>query len=149
MDYAILVFSIVSGIGACVSCFIALFIYRRQRRIALFDSRVKVLSEIECFIHDQLINGDWNGDYSLFRRHSTEEVNSLFDESFKEVYARILEKLKHIHALCSDEAIALRHGDIHGREPEEIQKEIWSEKEYIEQLFLIEKTRVMNAIVKI
>ncbi len=145
----ILIFSILSGIGACFACYISYFIYKRQKNIALFELRMRILSELEVFIYFEVSNWDWNGDMSIFKRFPKEEINALFDESFRKTYELIYEKTKHICRLRGDEIVALRHDSCNGLSLEEIQDKIYYESEELAELYTEAKQRVIIEVVKI
>ena len=149
MEIIMLVFTILSGVGACASCIITLYIFIRQKSIALFECRMKILRDLEYYIFYQISNWESIIDLSLFRKISHEEVTALFDDQFGNSYDEMYRIVKRINVLRGDEKFASRHDTCNGKDLEYIQNEIMNEQDKLEKCFLKEKQRIIKKIVKI
>ena len=122
-DYLMMIFTAMSGIGACVAVIVAVVIYKRQKTIALFDRRTQILNDFEHYIFDELRNWDWDGNTRAISKYTRSEVVALFDESYGQLQDDILKTANECSILFGDIKHAERHGECHGKTADEIEDE--------------------------
>ena len=117
-----MIFTAMSGIGAIAAVFVSIIIFCRQKRIALFDRRTKILNDFEQFVFVTLPDWDWDGNVKLVSQYARDEVVELFDESFGCLQDRITETAKKCNSLIGDIKHAQRKGECHGKADYEIEQ---------------------------
>lgn len=125
MDYNcwMLVFTAMSGIGACAAVYASYRIYKRQEKIALFDRRMRILNDFETFIFSVLPDWEWKGDCSLVEKYARHEVVSLFDETYGQLQDKTLKVAMECNTLLGDIDHAKRRGECHGKADYQLEEE--------------------------
>lgn len=112
-----------SGIGAVLAIVTAIFIYRRQKKIAFFERRTKILNDFEIFIFDILPNWDWDGSTQLVKKYSEKEIATLFNEEYVNLQKDILQVACTCNELNGDIEHAKNHGSCHNKTEFELEEE--------------------------
>lgn len=133
-----MLFSAMSGIGAAIAVPVTMTIYRRQKRIALFDRRMKILNDFERYVTKILPNDGWDGNQCLIVNYSRDEVVALFDESFGALQDLIIKTADECNMLIGDYQHALRKGTCREKTELQIEQEKM-EKEASLRIFFKEK----------
>ena len=89
----LMIFTAMSGVGAVVGVVAAICIFYRQKKIALFERRMKILNDFEQFVFVVLRDWNWNGSTTLVSKYSEQEVALLFNEEYSELQKDILKVL--------------------------------------------------------
>lgn len=137
-NYFMMLFSAMSGIGAAIAVPVTMTIYRRQKRIALFDRRMKILNDFERFVTETLPNWGWDGNQCSIVKYSRDEVVALFDESFGVLQDVIIKTADECNMLIGDYNHAQRKGTCRGKTEFQIEQEKM-EKEANLRIFFKEK----------
>ena len=118
-----MVFTAMSGIGAMAAVIVAVIIYQRQKKIALFDRRTQILNDFERFVYSVLPNWDWDGTMTLVTKYSENEVEALFDESIAKLQKDIIKAAESCNVLIGDIDHAKRKGTCHNKTEFELKDE--------------------------
>ena len=81
----LMIFTAMSGVGAVTGVIAAICIFFRQKKIALFERRMKILNDFEQFVFVVLRDWDWDGSTTLVSKYSEQEVALLFNEEYSEL----------------------------------------------------------------
>lgn len=119
----LMIFTAMSGVGAVTGVIAAICIFFRQKKIALFERRMKILNDFEQFVFVVLRDWNWNGSTTLVSKYSEQEVSLLFNEEYSELQKDILEVAKKCNDLNGDIDHAKRHGTCNNKTEDELQKE--------------------------
>lgn len=122
-DGWLMLFTAMSGIGACAAVVVTYIIYRRQKKIALFDRRAHILNDFEHFLFDILPDWEWNGKDDLVSRYTENEITALFDKSYAELQADIIKGADDYDTLLNGIEAARSHGSWKGKSEIELEKE--------------------------
>lgn len=118
-----MIFTAMSGIGAMAAVIVAVIIYQRQKKIALFDRRTQILNDFERFVYSVLPNWDWDGTMTLVTKYSENEVEALFDESIAKLQKDIIKAAESCNVLIGDIDHAKRKGTSHNKTEFELKDE--------------------------
>lgn len=119
----LMIFTAMSGVGAVVGVVAAICIFYRQKKIALFERRMKILNDFEQFVFVVLRDWNWNGSTTLVSKYSEQEVALLFNEEYSELQKDILEVAKKCNDFNGDIDHAKRHGTCNDKTEDELEKE--------------------------
>ena len=119
-----LVFTAMSGLGAVAATIAAIIIYRRQKRIALFEKRTEIWDTHEKFIRDYLSSWEWDGETIMISRFSPEQIEALFSKKLADLHVQLINVCEKRNELYGDRDYAMKHGDCHGRTAEEIETDL-------------------------
>ena len=119
----LMIFTAMSGIGACVAVIVAIVIYRRQKKIALFDRRVQILNDFEHFLFDIMPNWELNGKDDLVSRYTENEITALFDESYATLQATIIKGADEYDTLLNGIEGAKSNGSWNGKSESDLEDE--------------------------
>lgn len=119
----LMIFTAMSGVGAVVGVVAAICIFYRQKKIALFERRMKILNDFEQFVFVVLRDWNWNGSTTLVSKYSEQEVALLFNEEYSELQKDILEVAKKCNDFNGDIDHANRHGTCNNKTEDELEKE--------------------------
>ena len=116
-------FTAMSGIGAIAAVIVAVIIYQRQKRIALFDRRTQILNDFERFVYSVLPNWEWDGSIILVTKYSEGEIEALFDDSIVKLQKDIIKAAELCNVLIGDINYAKRKGTCHDKTEFELEDE--------------------------
>ena len=134
-DCLMMIFTAMSGIGAVVAVIVAVIIYQRQKKIALFDRRTQILNDFERFVFSVLPNWEWDGSMTLVAKYSEKEIEALFDESIVKLQKDIINAAKSCNSLIGDIDYAKRKGVCHDKTEFELENEKIVIEKRISKLF--------------
>lgn len=118
-----MIFTAMSGIGAVAAVIVAIIIYQRQKKIALFDRRTQILNDFERFVYSVLPNWEWDGTMTLVTKYSEKEVEALFDESIVKLQKDIIKAAESCSILNGDIDHAKKKGTCHDKTEFELEDE--------------------------
>lgn len=118
-----MIFTAMSGIGTVIAVFTAIYIYRRQKKIAFFERWTKILNDFENFIFDILPNWDWDGSAKLVEKYSAKEIAALFNEEYVNLQKDILQTANTCNTLIGNIEHAKKHGSCHNKTETELEEE--------------------------
>lgn len=122
-DCLMMVFTAMSGIGAVGAVIVAVIIYQRQKKIALFDRRTQILDDFEQFVYSVLPNWEWDGSMTLVTKYSEKEIEALFYESIVNLQKDIIKAAELCNVLIGDIDHAKRKGTCHDKTEFELEDE--------------------------
>lgn len=122
-DCFMMVFTAMSGIGAFAAVIVAIIIYNRQKKIALFERRSQILNDFEHFTYLILPNWDWDGSISVITKYSEKEIEALFDREIVNLQKDILKAAELCNILLGDIDYAQNHGTCHNKTESELEAE--------------------------
>ena len=143
-----LIASIVAAIGAVAAVVVAIIIARSQKRIALLETRLQILKNIEDFVDIYFPNWDTYISKSPIKNLSSDQIRILFDNELAEFFDRIIADFKKKNELIGDEKHAERKGECHGKEPQQIVNEINALDEKLKKDFKQQKDRAFKKWIK-
>lgn len=141
--------SIVVAIGAVVAIVVAILIAKSQKRIALLETRLRILKNIEDFVEAYFPAWDTYISKSPIKNYSYDQVSIMFDEELGEFFNRIISDFKKKNELIGDEAFAERHGECHGKDSQQIVNEIYAIDEKLSADFKVQKERAYKKWIKV
>lgn len=144
-----LIVSIVAAIGSVAAVIAAIIIAKSQKRIALLETRLGILKNIEDFIDAYFPDWDTYISKSPIKNISYDQVRILFDEELGEFFNRIISDFKKKNELIGDEAFAERRGECHGKDPQQIVNEIYAIDEKLSDDFKVQKERAYKKWIKV
>lgn len=148
-DIIMLAFSAMSGICALIAVIVAIVIYKRQKRIALFERRAQILNDFENFVFLVLPDWDWNGNISKVKKYSEREIESLFDSGMVDLQNEILKSAESCNKIIGDIHYAKRHGTCNGKTESELEKEKEMIEEKIGELFTTKRAKANDKWLKL
>ena len=146
---ATLIASIIAAIGAVAAIIVSIVIAQSLKRIALLETRLEILKNIEDFV--ELYFPDWDTyiSKSPIKNLSYDQVRILFDEELGEFFNRIISDFKKKNELIGDEKYAENHGECHGKNPQQIVEEIHAIDEKLSADFKAQKDRAFEKWIKV
>ena len=125
--------------GAVAAVIVAVIIYQRQKRIALFDRRMQILNDFEQFVFSVLPNWEWDGSKSMVTKYSEKEIEALFDERIVKLQKDIITASNTCNKLIGDIDCAKRKGTCHDKTEFELEEEKITIEEKIGEEFKNER----------
>lgn len=148
-DCLMLIFTAMSGIGATVAVAVTFIIYKRQKRIALFDRRMKILNDFEYFVMEVIPDPKSDISSRFITRYTRNEVVTLFDENFGILQDEIIKAFDECNMLEGDYQHAIRKGDCHGKGPSEIANDQKNKEDAIIELYKAKRDEAYKKWLKI
>lgn len=143
-----LIASVVAAIGAIAAVVAAILIARAQKRIALLETRLQILKNMEVFVDIYFPDWDTYISKSPIKNLSSDQIRILFDDELAEFFDRIIEDFKKKNELIGDEKHAERKGECHGKNPQQIVDEIHALDDSLSKDFKVQKERAYKKWIK-
>lgn len=144
-----LIASIVAAIGGIAAVIASIIIAKAQKRIALLETRLGILKNIEDFVEVYFPAWDTYISKSPIRNISYDQVRILFDEELGDFFNRIISDFEKKNELIGDEEYAENHGECHEKNPQQIVEEIHAIDKKLVADFKAQKDRAFKKWIKV